>query len=214
VSSSSSPSPSTSCWEVVRNNGGGSASEAGAGVPSSDPSALLSKLTGVASPGSSLTFAPRGLAEDEVDPNDIAGAPPNELAFEVEDGLPNPNPTGFPMLPDPGVLPNPVKSGAAVELVVSPAPEGDTLSVVVLVEELVLVPPNRKPLVLDEEGAGLLNADEPEPLKMPVEGLLDAAVSASAFAPSKDEPPNRLLPKTEGVEEDPKGLLGVEVEED
>lgn len=81
------------------------------------------------------------------------------MALGDEEGLPNPNPTGFPRLLDPGCLPKPAKSGAAVELALAPAPEEDSACVVTFVEALVLVPPNAKPVVLEEDAAGLLSAD-------------------------------------------------------
>lgn len=130
----------------------------------------------------------------------------NRLPLGDDVGLPKPNPTGFPRLPvpDPDVLPNPVKSGAAAVaefvFVVALPPvgtEGTELVLLVVVEEaLVLVPPNRNPELL---AAGLLNADGPDPKRPPgVADPLDAGLSVSDF---EFELPNKLLPNTDGLEE-------------
>ena len=154
--------------------------------------------------------APRAAADDDNDV--VAGAVPNKgLAPADEEGLPNPNPTGFPrlpLLPDPVVLPNPVKSGAVAEPVVavlllpSVSAGGDAL-----MAELVLVPPKRPPVLFEVKAAGLGKADGLEPKMFDVE-LLDVAFSVSDFVAGG----NKLLPNTDGVEveDEPNGPLDVD----
>jgi len=95
VSSSSSPSPSRSCIDVVINGDGASPAASGAIVPPVDPPAPFS------SEASGLDVAFGGTPNEN--PPDIL---PDALdsASGVLGGLPNVNPTGFPKLP---AFPNP-----------------------------------------------------------------------------------------------------------
>ena len=214
VSSPSSPSPSWSCAEPAPSSAGaGGWPSPGAGVLSSDESFASPSPLPLPSSPAGTTGAARaaGFAPNE-NGSALSGGASSPGVFG---GLPNPNPTGLPMLPDAALGgPNENPLAAAVEEGVEENEKGEgadagalgslSSGVVVLVPEPLLAPKG---------------VDVPEP-KPKIEGAAGLSLSASAslsLSVSLDasaDLPNTDPPKNEGVVvEDAPNREGVELEE-
>lgn len=174
VSSSSSPSPSTSCTELCATRGG---------VSSAGVSALDELVLSPASAASADLASAVGGAPNEKPPNLDVDAAGLGSASGVFGGLPKPKPTGLPMLPA-ALNVNGVDLGGGVLVLKLKAP---LPFVGVEVNGVSLSVPNARP---------------PPNVLPAVEGLSASLFSSMLFEPSVAGVVKRLLEKIDGVAAD------------